>query len=111
MKDLAVIGTGYVGLVTGVCLAHAGYHVTCIDVEEALQDADLAIIATDWKEFVDFPLSKFKKIMKSPVLFDGRNCYSIDNAKSAGIEYYSIGRAAVVLDVDPPTLHVDRKSS
>lgn len=32
---VAVIGTGYVGLVTGVCLAHIGHTVTCVDVDEA----------------------------------------------------------------------------
>ena len=33
--DIAVIGTGYVGLVTGVCLAEGGHHVTGIDIDEA----------------------------------------------------------------------------
>src|SRR5699024_714312 len=31
--DIAVLGTGYVGLVTGVCLAVLGHHVTCIDID------------------------------------------------------------------------------
>jgi len=31
---LAVVGTGYVGLVTGVTLSEIGYHVTCIDIDE-----------------------------------------------------------------------------
>ena len=31
---IAVAGTGYVGLVTGVCLASKGHHVTCVDVNE-----------------------------------------------------------------------------
>lgn len=34
MRNLAVIGTGYVGLVTGVCLSEVGHHVVCIDVDE-----------------------------------------------------------------------------
>lgn len=31
---IAVAGTGYVGLVTGVCMAHTGHNVTCVDVDE-----------------------------------------------------------------------------
>jgi UDPglucose 6-dehydrogenase len=31
--DVAVVGTGYVGLVTGVCLAHVGHKVTCVDID------------------------------------------------------------------------------
>lgn len=34
MKTIAVVGTGYVGLVTGVCLSDIGHHVTCVDVDE-----------------------------------------------------------------------------
>ena len=34
MRNLAVIGTGYVGLVTGVCLAEIGHTVTCVDVDQ-----------------------------------------------------------------------------
>ncbi len=36
---LSVIGTGYVGLVSGVCLAHVGHDVTCVDIDEAKVDA------------------------------------------------------------------------
>lgn len=31
---IAVVGTGYVGLVTGVCLENGGHDVTCVDVDE-----------------------------------------------------------------------------
>ncbi|MCX8046254.1 MAG: NAD-binding protein, partial [Anoxybacillus gonensis] len=33
--NIVVVGTGYVGLVTGVALAHIGHRVTCVDVDEA----------------------------------------------------------------------------
>ena len=33
MKNIAVVGTGYVGLVTGTCFAENGNHVTCIDID------------------------------------------------------------------------------
>ena len=32
--NIAVAGTGYVGLVTGVCLAEMGHHVSCLDIDE-----------------------------------------------------------------------------
>jgi UDPglucose 6-dehydrogenase len=37
-KQLAVIGTGYVGLSTGVCMAHLGHHVVCVDLDESKID-------------------------------------------------------------------------
>ena len=33
--NIAVVGTGYVGLVTGTCLADTGNHVICVDIDEA----------------------------------------------------------------------------
>lgn len=35
MSNIAVIGTGYVGLSTGACLSHLGHHVTCLDIDES----------------------------------------------------------------------------
>ena len=32
--NIAVVGTGYVGLVTGTCFAETGNHVTCVDIDE-----------------------------------------------------------------------------
>jgi UDPglucose 6-dehydrogenase len=34
-NTIAVVGTGYVGLTTGTCLAHLGHQVVCVDVDEA----------------------------------------------------------------------------
>ena len=35
MRNITVIGTGYVGLVTGACLADLGNRVVCVDIDEA----------------------------------------------------------------------------
>ena len=44
---IAVVGTGYVGLVTGTCFSEMGVHVTCIDVDERKIEALNKAIAKD----------------------------------------------------------------
>jgi UDPglucose 6-dehydrogenase len=60
--------------------------------EEALKDADLAFIFTEWDEIKKIELRKFKELMKNAVVYDGRNCYKLKTANNEGVEYYSIGR-------------------
>ena len=64
-------------------------------VREALTNADAVMIVTEWREFLDLPLPLFAKLMKNPVVFDGRNCFQLEDARRHGIEYYSIGRPPV----------------
>lgn len=59
---------------------------------EALKDADMAFIFTEWNEIKEVPLSRYKELMANPVIFDGRNCYGLDEAVKSGVDYYSIGR-------------------
>ncbi|MFS0559905.1 UDP-glucose/GDP-mannose dehydrogenase family protein [Terribacillus sp. 179-K 1B1 HS] len=66
------------------------------NTEEALQDADVAIIVTEWDEFKDLPLTVFEKQMKQPIVIDGRNCYPLSYVETANIDYYSIGRPSVI---------------
>lgn len=67
--------------------------------EEALIGADMAFIFTEWPEIKEIPLEKYKKFMKNAVIFDGRNCYRIQEAKMAKVEYYSIGRPSVTGEI------------
>lgn len=60
--------------------------------EETLIDCDVAFIFTEWNEIRDIDLKSFKKNMKYPLVYDGRNCYKLKDAKNAGMQYYSIGR-------------------
>ncbi len=58
----------------------------------ALKGADALVIATEWNEFREPDFPRMRKLMKSPVIFDGRNIYSPDQMKAQGFTYYSVGR-------------------
>ena len=59
---------------------------------EALKDADALVLLTEWKEFRSPDFEEIKVLLKTPVIFDGRNQYSIFNLQDIGIEYYQIGK-------------------
>ncbi|WP_312258243.1 UDP-glucose/GDP-mannose dehydrogenase family protein [Romboutsia ilealis] len=61
-------------------------------IDEAIDDADICFIMTEWKQILNYNISNYKNKMKRPLVFDGRNCYTLDAMKDLGIEYYSIGR-------------------
>jgi UDPglucose 6-dehydrogenase len=72
------------------------YAKTVID---ALRDADAAFIVTEWEEFKTLPLSTFVKYMREPIVFDGRNCYALEEARRSGLTYISIGRSPIFASV------------
>ncbi|NTW27538.1 MAG: UDP-glucose/GDP-mannose dehydrogenase family protein [Candidatus Moranbacteria bacterium] len=59
---------------------------------EALQDADAMLIITEWKEFRTPDFEEIKKLLKAPLIFDGRLLYEPKKMKELGFEYGSIGR-------------------
>lgn len=65
----------------------------CDNIEETLKDADICFIFTEWSEIKNFNISLFSKLMKNPLVIDGRNCYDLEKVKTAGIIYESIGRS------------------
>ncbi|SHP66998.1 UDP-glucose 6-dehydrogenase [Mycobacteroides abscessus subsp. abscessus] len=64
-------------------------------IENAIDQADLVCIVTEWGEIKEFPLEKYKQMMREPLLIDGRNCYKLEEAQQADITYISIGREVV----------------
>jgi UDPglucose 6-dehydrogenase len=64
--------------------------------EETLKGADLAFIFTEWNEIRDLDLSLYEELMGTPVIFDGRNCYTLNEVKERKIEYHSVGRKAIL---------------
>jgi UDPglucose 6-dehydrogenase len=59
---------------------------------EALSNADALIIATEWSEFRTPDFDQISNLLKSKIIFDGRNLFSIPEMKELGFEYYSVGR-------------------
>jgi len=61
-------------------------------IEEALTAANVCFIFTEWNEVRAVKPEDYKKLMRTPLVYDGRNIYGIDDMKQAGVEYYSVGR-------------------
>lgn len=59
---------------------------------KVLENADVLVIHTEWKEFSTPNFKKMKELMKNAVIFDGRNIYDPNNMKNEGFEYFSVGR-------------------
>ena len=66
----------------------------CDTVEETIRDADICFIFTEWDDVKKFDIEKYK-LMKNPIILDGRNCYKTDAFEGTGIVYDSIGRKTV----------------
>ena len=59
---------------------------------EAIEGADALVIATEWPEFRRPDLTRVRRSLKKPVVFDGRNVLSAERMAEEGFEYHSIGR-------------------
>ena len=63
--------------------------------EEALRNANICFIFTEWNQIKNLKPEIFKKLMKTPLVYDGRNIYNLNDMERAGVEYYSIGRKGI----------------
>ena len=61
------------------------------DMYDAVVDADALLLVTEWKEFRIPSLEILKRVMRSPVIFDGRNIYDRHDFAENGIVYHYIG--------------------
>ncbi len=67
--------------------------IKCVDnIEDALKDANVCFIFTEWDEIKAVKPEVYKKLMRTPLVYDGRNIYNPRDMKAAGVEYHSIGR-------------------
>lgn len=67
----------------------------CNSVEETLKNADICFIFTEWDFVKTIELSLFNKLMKKPIIIDGRNCYDLEEIKKHKVVYESIGRKTI----------------
>ena len=61
-------------------------------VEEALEEAHICFVFTEWPQIKQITPAQFKEKMHTPLVYDGRNLYDPEQMKAAGVEYYCIGR-------------------
>ena len=66
----------------------------CKDVYETARNSDCLVITTEWNEFKKLDLVAIKKIMRQPIIVDGRNIYDPQEMLNSGFRYIAIGRTA-----------------
>jgi len=76
------------------------YHPACY---EALDSADALVIVTEWNEFRSPSFDEMQERLRQPIIFDGRNLYSLEAMRTRRFEYHSIGRPAVNAEKKPQT--------
>ncbi|HWQ75438.1 MAG TPA: hypothetical protein VN441_08995 [Syntrophomonas sp.] len=81
---ITIVGAGYVGLVTGVCLSRKGQN---------------SFIMTEWEEIKAYRPKQYVQYMNTPIVTDGRNCYPTKIFAGSGVLYDSIGRRTVNDDI------------
>ncbi|WP_017798108.1 UDP-glucose dehydrogenase family protein [Oceanobacillus kimchii] len=64
--------------------------------EHALEDANVCFIFTEWGEIKEVSPQKFADLMRTPLVYDGRNIHPVSEMVRAGVEYYSVGRPSTV---------------
>jgi UDPglucose 6-dehydrogenase len=59
---------------------------------DALTDADVLVIVTEWNQFRALDMDRVKKLLKSPKIADLRNIYNPEEMRNLGFEYVGVGR-------------------
>lgn len=64
----------------------------CESSYDAIKGADAMLLLTEWNEFRRPDFDKIQRLLKTPVIFDGRNQYNAQKMTQLGFEYYCIGK-------------------
>lgn len=72
---------------------HGQGSITYVEsTEEALKGANVCFVFTEWEEIKTVSPEDFKGLMRTPLVYDGRNLYNVQDMRAVGVEYHSIGR-------------------
>ncbi len=66
---------------------------------DVLKDADAMVLVTEWKRFRQPDFDAMKDLMRSPIIFDGRNQYDPEMLGGQGFTHYAIGRSGVATTI------------
>ena len=66
------------------------------DPYQALRGADACLFLTEWEDFATLELDQVRKLLRYPIVIDGRNLFNPAKMEAADLNYYSVGRADVV---------------
>jgi UDPglucose 6-dehydrogenase len=64
----------------------------CKDPYQTAKDSDCLLVVTEWNEFKELDFRKIKRLMRQPILIDGRNIYDPKEMKMLGFKYIGVGR-------------------
>ncbi|MGH8306911.1 MAG: UDP-glucose dehydrogenase family protein [Gammaproteobacteria bacterium] len=67
----------------------------CYSQMECLEGADALVVVTEWTQFRSPDFETVKRLLKQPLIFDGRNVYEPEAMLAAGFTHYSVGRPVV----------------
>jgi UDPglucose 6-dehydrogenase len=66
--------------------------IYCKNPYEVAQGSDVLLVVTEWNEFKQLNLEEVKKLLRRPIIIDGRNIYDPEKVKKLGIVYQGVGR-------------------
>jgi UDPglucose 6-dehydrogenase len=76
---------------------------------EAATGADALLILTEWEEFAALDLGRLRKLLKYPIVIDGRNLYDPAIMSAHGFSYYSVGRPASLTEDGTTAMRPDKR--
>ena len=65
------------------------------NIDDCIKMADVVLIMTEHKEIKEYDLNNYVKYMNKPVIYDGRNCYKLDDIRKHNVKYVSMGRVTI----------------